>query len=418
MTAPTQPPQSGLTPTQIAALIALVDAQSRVRAQLTRAAIAAAVGAFAAITNWWDIDQVRSAVKATLRVVQANQRQAARITDAYIARTATVMTGRTTAPAGAVEVTKLRRDMAESVARDLVEGRIEPAYVLLGEHDPANRRVVPAETINAPATMAIPDPGETPLARVRRQRAEKAAAAAKALDPGEAYGRVAEQYRYGVIANGEDESTARAKALVRIEAVAQTDVTLAVREQVRKSVGKLRNVKGYRRVLRPELSEEGPCGLCVVAADRVYHVEELKPIHDRCVCEVLPIIGSLDPGLELNSDDLDAIYDAAGGTGGEVVRGRKRHSAALKKIRVALAEHGELGPVLVNADHKFRGPTKVAATKVPDRAVRAQAQLESLDKKFAELQRRLQAGDSSVARAIEWQENAIAKLRRELAGAA
>jgi hypothetical protein len=412
----TAPPQ--LTAAKVAALIALIEAQSRVRAQLTAAAVQAAVAAFTALSagDWWEADKVDRAVDNALKTVQASQRLAARTTDAYLVDTVSTMTGRRPSPAGAVDVTRLRRAITEAVARDLVDGRRQPAYVLLGEHDPAGRRVIPADTIDAPAATAVPDPlaGETISARIRRERAEREAAAV--TDPAEPYGRVADGYRYQVVAEGATEGTAKRKALVRIAAVAETDVTLAVREQVRKTLGQIPGVTGYRRILHPELSETGPCGLCVVAADRIYKVEDLKPIHDRCVCEVLPIIGALDPGLNLNASELEAIYDAAGGTGGEVIKRGRRHSAALKRVRVALGEHGELGPVLVDADQRYRGPREVAKTKVQDRATRAQAQLDALEEAYARLVRRQLSGDD-VERPLEWQARRIDALRRELAGA-
>jgi hypothetical protein len=277
---------------------------------------------------------------------------------------------------------------------------------------------VPAASIDAPASMAVPDPGrtETISQRIRRERAERDAARAAVTDPAEPYARVADSYRYQVVADGVTPDKAKRKALVRLAAIAETDITLAVREQVRKTLGTIPGVTGYRRILHPELSESGPCGLCVVAANRIYHVEDLKPIHDRCVCETLPIIGALDPGLMLNASELEAIYDAAGGTGGEIIKAGRRHSAALKKVRVALAEHGELGPVLVDADQHHRGPREVAKTKVPDRATRARAQLDSLEESYARLVRRQLAGED-VERPLEWQARRIDELRHELAGA-
>lgn len=419
MTAPVEAPTQQLTAAKVAALIALIEAQSRVRAQLTATAIQAAVAAFTALTDgdWWESSKVERAVDNALKVVQASQRLAARTTDAYLVDTVAMMTGRRPAPAGAVDVTRLRRAITEAVAQDLVAGRRQPAYVLLGEHDPDRRRVVPAATIDAPAATAVPDPGrtETISQRIRRERAEREAAAA-VTDPAEPYARVADSYRYQVVADGATAEKAKRKAMVRLAAIAETDVTLAVREQVRKTLGTIPGVTGYRRILHPELSETGPCGLCVVAATRIYKVEDLKPIHDRCVCETLPIIGALDPGLTLNASELEAIYDAAGGTGGEVIKAGRRHSAALKRVRVALAEHGELGPVLVDADQHHRGPREVAATKVPDRATRARAQLDSLEESYARLVRRQLAGDD-VDRPLEWQARRIDKLRQELAGA-
>ena len=96
-------------------------------------------------------------------------------------------------------------------------------------------------------------------------------------------------------------------------------------------------IKGWRRVIRPELSQSGTCGLCVVAATRFYKRSDLDAIHDRCKCVVLPYTASHDPGLTLNREDFRRIYNAAGGS----TRGE-----ALKKLRVSVREHGELGSIL------------------------------------------------------------------------
>jgi hypothetical protein len=402
---------AGLTAAQIAALSALVAAQATIRGQLTRAAVDGAVAPFRALSgaDWWDSGKVDKAVAAALKVVQANQRQAARITDAYIARTAGVMTGRTVRPAGAVDVTKLRKDIPTQVVKDLVDGTVKPAYVVLGDTISG-----PGPSIDAPAAMAVPDPGETVTQRIRRRRAEQAAA--EAIDPADAYGRIADQVRFKAVSEPVDEEQLRSFATVRVASVAQTDVTLAVREQVRNAAGKLKDVRGYRRILHPELTATGPCGLCVVAADRLYHVEDLMPIHSNCVCETLPVLGELDPGLHLNASDLAAIYSEAGGTGGDVIKGGKRHSGALKAVRVALAEHGELGPSLVDADQHYRGPVDVARTRHPDRAVRDQAKLDAFEDQLGVLLRRRGRGEAGLESAIEWQTARIDKLRSELGG--
>jgi len=159
----------------------------------------------------------------------------------------------------------------------------------------------------------------------------------------EVYERVAKEYRYQV-STGVPDAAALDRAVDRAEAMVEMDMALAHREQSRKFMV-VNEVDGFRRIVRPELSKGGSCGLCIVASDRIYHQGELLPIHDRCNCEVLPIINSVDPGQSLNSDDLNALYAAAGGT---------TSGAALKNVRVTTYQHGELGPILVNAAHRVR----------------------------------------------------------------
>lgn len=42
----------------------------------------------------------------------------------------------------------------------------------------------------------------------------------------------------------------------------------------------------YKRVVHPNESESGSCALCLIASTRVYYVEDLLPIHERCHCDV------------------------------------------------------------------------------------------------------------------------------------
>jgi len=96
-------------------------------------------------------------------------------------------------------------------------------------------------------------------------------------------------------------------------------------------------VIGYRRVIHPELSRGGTCGMCIVAADRIYHIHDLLPIHDNCHCTVSPVTKDHDPGNSLNDQDLKKFYGDAGGN----------TRAHLKRTRYQVDEHGELGAVLV-----------------------------------------------------------------------
>lgn len=164
------------------------------------------------------------------------------------------------------------------------------------------------------------------------------------------YGRLADQFRYERSLD-KPEPVALERVATRAGVLAQTDTGLAFREQAHKFMV-VHSVDGWRRIVHPELSKGGTCGLCIVAADRVYHRDDLMPIHDRCACTVLPIINGQDPGLSLNQSDLDAFYKQAGGS---------TSAAALKRVRVAVHDHGELGPVLADATDDFRGPADVAA---------------------------------------------------------
>lgn len=398
MTAPAgQQTGGGLTPAQLAQLAVLVRANAAVRRQLIDAATTAAVAVLKSFSGWWSDAAVDAMIPRILRVTQAAQRQAARAADAYVARVGTVMTGRPVRPIGAVDVTTLRMGFTPQLARILANGQVVPARLVLGDTQSGAGEHINTRLPTLAEQAALVDPQAVQVP----------------LDPAVPYRRVAEQYRVDVAEQIIDEVKARQRAIVRVSVAAQTDVTLAVREQVRRGYQAIR-ANGYRRVLHPEDTASGPCGLCVVAADRIYSTGDLMPLHRRCACETLPILGDLDPGMTLNLDDLRRIYRAAGGTGGDVVKDGKRHSGALKNLRVAMVQHAETGPELVDDDHVFRGPAEVAKTQTPDASVRLRHQVERLEASLAGLLTRQAAGDD-VDRPVDWHNGRIAELRRELA---
>ena len=129
------------------------------------------------------------------------------------------------------------------------------------------------------------------------------------------------------------------QAFNRLHTTVDEDVS---RAQTSATLDKYRRSKvlEYRRVLHPELSKTGSCGLCVVAADRWYSTADLLPLHANCHCGVAPAGSDYDPGFHLNQKDLKRLYDEAGGT----------TASALKQVKVKTITHGELGPVLLAED--------------------------------------------------------------------
>lgn len=105
----------------------------------------------------------------------------------------------------------------------------------------------------------------------------------------------------------------------------------------------------YRRVIHPELSKGGTCGLCVAAAHRLYWRADLKKIHDGCNCDVVPATDARDIGKEINDADLGATYDAAS----------SRDGWTLKQVRFK-DQGGELVPV---KERKAKGARKPRPTK-------------------------------------------------------
>jgi hypothetical protein len=173
----------------------------------------------------------------------------------------------------------------------------------------------------------------------------------RGVDPVEVYQRPVKDYRRLRLA-GLDELEAADRAERRLTLIGETDVALTVRDTSRQVLAAADRVTGYRRVIHPELSKGGTCGLCVAASDRIYRVDVLMPLHDRCNCETLPVVrGKSDPGAALNAESLAELYQRAGSTA----------AGDLAKVRYAVHAHGELGPVLrADGDH-FRGPAETAA---------------------------------------------------------
>jgi hypothetical protein len=269
----------------------------------------------------------------------------------------------------------------------------------------ASQAVTTAQGLSATATevylRAVLRELDAPLPRARLVELPDTI---RPVDLDEVYQRPARQVRY-LESTGVDGDKARTRGRARLVVTADDDLNLAEREasrQVLTAAGP--RVTGWRRVLRPELSQSGPCGLCVAASDRTYSVSELLPIHGRCKCVPMPITADHDPGASINAADLRRIYAAAGGT----------DAARLKRVRVQVHEHGELGPVLRVAGDDFRGPRKAAkAVEPPDTKAQARAEITALERTYAGLLERQTAGED-VSGPLEWQRARLEVLRSRL----
>jgi len=181
----------------------------------------------------------------------------------------------------------------------------------------------------------------------------------------DAYARIAKQYRYErSIAT--PEADALSHVVTRADVMAQTDVALAARSQAQRFFEE-HKITGYRRIVHPELSRGGSCGLCILASDRVYKRAKLMPIHARCHCGVMPIIGGWDAGNSLNNLDLSTLYtDAAGGS----AKKPGTDARDLKRTRYAITDTGELGPTLVPHDsgRKRKQITTAGSQRFPEPA--------------------------------------------------
>lgn len=182
------------------------------------------------------------------------------------------------------------------------------------------------------------------LSQVSREVMGRAALPVGPIDPSRlragvthqgAYGRLADQYRFEV-SKGGDTAGILDGVLARAGAMVGADLQLAFTHQVSR-FSEARGWDLWRRVIRPETSKGGVCGLCVAASDRYYNRGDLMPMHSNCNCGVLPVSGDDDPGRSLNEDELGRLYDDAGST----------RARDLIRTKYRVDENGELGPVLV-----------------------------------------------------------------------
>ena len=259
------------------------------------------------------------------------------------------------------------------------------------------------------------------------------------VTPEEVWSRPAEQYRF-TVSKGATPQKALGQVLARIEIMAEKEVQLAQRDQTadiyhgtpdqadppdpdetaepvepvkpskKKAKKKPKGVLiGYRRIVHPELAKDGrSCGLCVVAASRVYKTNDLMPLHDGCNCTTLPVTNRDDPGKDLNAKDLEQLYKAAGSTG------RKDLSA----IRVGEYVSGELGPILTRAGKRVKkgetrdrlAPREKANAVSGDEAKRRSEPL-SKDERVRELRALIDMRQKALDRLFDNEAN---KFRRKM----
>lgn len=279
-----------------------------------------ATTAAAGFSGWYSAEQITAWAARLASQMEALQRAQAQSTDAYLARATSSIVGGRIRPTGRVDVTDLRTGVTHAGAY----ARAADVYRWQQSQFDQFARVL-AETQDV-ASLAPFD----------------------LVDPIDA-------------------------AVQRVAAVADMDIQLADRAQSKRTLedqARKVEIRGYRRVIHPELSKGGTCGLCIAASDRIYHVEDLKALHGRCECTVLPIVGQHDPGSSLNNLDLNDLYAHAGDS---------TNRADLKRTRYQIDQHGELGPVLT--DGKFRTARQARrSTNGPGKAKTAVRAREDLDR--------------------------------------
>lgn len=175
------------------------------------------------------------------------------------------------------------------------------------------------------AAMATEATGAT-VAPVGIPPAAVSSATIRGVAGREVYGRVGPEV-WTALARGDSLESAIKQGLSRAIAAARTDLQLAKTHAVAFVTEKSSHVSGYFRV-----PDAGACDLCLTAADQTYSRGDLMPIHERCACDVEPAFGD----EQRTASDIPPEPDRA--------------------VDVAVEQHGELGPVLVEADQQFTGP--------------------------------------------------------------
>jgi hypothetical protein len=176
--------------------------------------------------------------------------------------------------------------------------------------------------------------------------------------------RPAQTYRRAV-AMGADREEAFRNAAIRATGLMRSDTALAERAAAHLQLERM-GITQFRRILHPELSRTGSCGLCIAAADNVYSTGDLMPIHPpHCKCTVMPVVGEWDPAVELNAGDIASYADVAELAGATGPRG-----GTTRRDLASVRYHAEYGPYLTNDNHRFRGSDRVNLSDDPERAAR------------------------------------------------
>jgi len=281
-----------------ASLATLVAAQATIRARYQAQAVALASNSAQQFHGWYDTAAITAWAAALATQIEALQRAQAMSTDAYLSRVLSQMVGRRVRPVGRVAVNSLRQGITHAGAY----GRAADVFRWQQSRFDDTAKQLLSNATPAPFDLVVPI----------------------------------------------------SAAVARVASVADMDMQMADQAQSHKVLednADRHDIRGYRRVIHPELSKGGTCGLCIAASDRIYSVKELKALHDRCECTVLPIVGEKDPGSGLNNLDLKTLYRNAGGS---------TSREQLKKTAYKVDEHGELGPVLVVQNNKFRNARQAA----------------------------------------------------------
>jgi hypothetical protein len=178
--------------------------------------------------------------------------------------------------------------------------------------------------------------------------------ALRGVDPAIVYRRPFTEI-YRLLSAGKSMTQAITAGQLRAQQIAVTDLQLT---SMRTANEVLTSTPHAPQYFRRVLTGHENCGLCILASTQRYHRRTLAAIHPGCDCEVAPLPDTVDPGQVLDPDLLIAAHDAIADRFGVYDAGGR--APDYRKV-ILVREHGELGPVLTVADHRFTGPDDIPA---------------------------------------------------------
>lgn len=159
---------------------------------------------------------------------------------------------------------------------------------------------------------------------------------------------------WAALGNGHDIREAIQMGADRLRQLVETDIQLSHTHTARNIISTRKDVVGFRRVPTGAYT----CALCMVASTQRYRKLDLMPIHPGCDCRVAPIILEDTIPRVVDRETLDRIHEAIAKQFGISVRDARQ----IDYRKILLVEnHGEYGPTLTVAKHKFTGPNDLSA---------------------------------------------------------
>ena len=157
------------------------------------------------------------------------------------------------------------------------------------------------------------------------------------------------------LSRGKDIAEAIEAGAERLRQLVETDIQLSHTHTARSIFSNTAGIKGFRRVPTGAYT----CALCMIASTQRYRSFDLMPIHPGCDCRVAPIVSEDTIPRVVDKETLERIHEAIQRQFG--ISARDAREIDYRKI-LLVENHGEYGPTLTVAGHKFTGPNDLKAT--------------------------------------------------------